>query len=137
MKFALLDRIEAVRPFTENEAWGLFRLAAFGEAIGWSLLISGILAARYKLPGHAYILPMAGQVHGLLFLFYFGILLAVYSSLRWPRGRSVVAALAGVVPFGTLVFEQWVVHADRRAGSRVFLYSMAAAMASEDMAPGQ
>lgn len=105
---SFLRKLEAIQPFTEREAWALFRIAAFGEAIGWALLISGILVNRYRLPGHVFALPIAGQIHGTLFLIYFGLLIAVYSSLRWPRKRFFIAALMGVIPFGTLIFEQWV-----------------------------
>lgn len=135
MKLVLLDKIEAVRPFTQHEAWGLFRLAAFGEAIGWSLLTTGVLASRYKLAGFMYMLPIAGQIHGLLFLFYFGILLATSSSLRWPRRWTVVAAAVGVIPFGTLIFEQWIVAAERRTNCKALLYRAVAATAHRDMLP--
>lgn len=102
-----LKKVEANRPFREREAWGLFRLAALGEAVGWTLLITGILLGRSNWSLHAYAVPIAGQLHGLLFLFYFGILIATFTSLRWSHPKLLIAAIAGVLPYGTLVFEQW------------------------------
>lgn len=114
MVLSLLRKLEATKPFTEQEAWSLFRLAALSEAFGWTLLISGILVEHFKLPLHRYAVPIAGQIHGLIFLAYFGILLATYTSLGWPRLKFVFAAAAGVPPYGTLVFELWAAHQRRK-----------------------
>jgi integral membrane protein len=112
---SLLARLEAIQPFTEDEAWNLFRLAALSEAVGWTILISGILIQRYKLPGSKIAIPIAGQVHGTLFIAYFGVLLAIYTSLQWPRKKVIFAAMAGVPPYGTLFFEQWAARKRKRA----------------------
>jgi integral membrane protein len=118
MKIAVLDKIESYKPFTEREAWGLFRIAALSEAAGWTILIAGILIDHFKLPLHNYAVPIAGQIHGMIFLAYFAILLATYTSLGWPRLKFVVAAAAGVPPYGTLVFELWAAHHRRQALGR-------------------
>ena len=73
--------IEATKPFTEREAWGLFRLAAFGEAFGWTILILGVAINRYNLTGAKYALPIAGQIHGSLFLIYCGYI-SQYPTVR-------------------------------------------------------
>ena len=114
MVLSFLRRLEATKPFTEQEAWSLFRLAALSEAFGWTLLISGILVDHFKFPLHRYAVPIAGQIHGLIFLAYFGILLATYTSLGWSRFKFVCAAAAGVPPYGTLVFELWAAHQRRK-----------------------
>ena len=103
---ALLRKLESQRPFTEGEAWGIFRLAAFAEAFGWTILIIGVGIDKYKLPLHQFAIPIAGRTHGTFFILYFVALLITYTSLRWPRGKFVVALVAGVPPYGTLVFEQ-------------------------------
>ncbi len=118
MKLVLLDRLEAIRPFSEAEAWGLYRIAALNEAVGWTLLIIGVAIRHFKWPGHAYAVPIAGQIHGTIFLIYFGVLLATYTSLRWSRGKFVFAALAGVPPYGSLLFEQWAAYQRRTKLSR-------------------
>ena len=86
-----LEKVESVRPFTEDEAWWLFRAVAFAEAIGWTILIIGLLIRHYGLIGHNIAVPIAGQIHGMIFLTYFGILLAVYSSLCWSRLQFLLA----------------------------------------------
>lgn len=104
---APLRRLEATKPFAEHEAWWLFRAAALAEAAGWTILIAGILIRHYQLPGSRIAVPIAGQVHGTIFIAYFGVLLATYSSLNWSRRKFLAAIVAGIPPYGTLAFEQW------------------------------
>jgi integral membrane protein len=130
---ALLRKLEASQPFTEREAWGLFRMAALGEAVGWTILITGIVVRKYKLPGHSFAVTLAGQIHGTLFIVYFGILIASYSSLRWPRKKFVLAALAGIPPYGTLLFEQWAMHVRRSTFWRIHLYSIAGSVIADKL----
>lgn len=115
MRLAFLDKLESMRPFTEKEAWNLFRITALGEAFGWTLLITGIVINHFKWPLYRYAIPIAGQVHGVIFVAYFGVLIATYSSLRWPRKRFIAGVLAGIPPYGTLVFEMWAAHIRRKA----------------------
>ena len=125
-----LTRLEAVRPFTEPDAWRVYRLAAFGEAFGWTLLIVALLIRHYRLPGHDAAVPVGGQIHGILFLSYFGVLLAMYTSLRWSRKRFFLALVSGVPPYGSLIFEQWAAHKRRRHHTRGFLTSVVLTLAS-------
>ena len=119
----LLDRVEAVRPFSEPDAWRVYRAAALGEAFGWTLLITGLLIRHYRWPGHEAAVPVSGQIHGILFLTYFGVVLAMYTSLRWPRRRFFIAIAAGVPPYGSLVFEQWTSRHRSRQLRQAFVYS--------------
>jgi integral membrane protein len=100
--------------FTEREAWSVFRLAAIGEAVGWTLLISGILIARYATPGNNDAVLIAGQLHGTLFLIYLAAVVAVCGSLRWSPHFTLLAGLVSVPPYGTLIFEQWLAHRRRQ-----------------------
>jgi integral membrane protein len=101
--------------FTDREAWSVFRFAAISEAVGWSLLISGIALKRYVLHGNNAAVEIAGQIHGIIFLSYIVAVLAVCRSLRWSPKKTIVAGLASVPPYGTLVFEQWAAHKRRQA----------------------
>jgi integral membrane protein len=116
---SVLHKIEATRPFTEDEAWLLFRIVALSEAVGWTILISGILIEHFNLPGHAYAVPIAGRIHGTIFIGYFGVILAIYSSLRWSRLKFLSAIVAGVPPYGTLLFEEWAARSRRNQFSRI------------------
>jgi integral membrane protein len=114
----LLGKIEAVKPFTEQEAWFLFRTAALAEAIGWTLLLSGILIRHLDSEAGRIAVAVAGRIHGIFFVAYFMVALAAYSSLRWNRIKFLIAIGAGVPPFGTFVFEQWAARTRRNTFSR-------------------
>lgn len=122
----LLKRLEAMRPFKPNEAWLIFRMAAFGEAIGWTLLISGILIKRYVVHGNNIPVLIAGQIHGTLFILYFAASIILYPSLYWKRSRALVAVAASVPPYGSLLFERVEAYRQRRHNfqtrSRVLIY---------------
>jgi integral membrane protein len=132
MPLTLLRKFEAARPFTEAEAWMLFRLAAFAEAIGWTLLIAGILIKQFIMPGNDTAVFIAGNIHGTIFLAYFAAPLVLYPSLGWSRWRALVALIAGVPPYGSLLFEQWAAHKRRAHGFKTYYHYLlyAALMAS-------
>jgi len=118
--YRLLQKFERARPFTEAEAWLLFRIAAIGEACGWTLLIAGILVGKYLMPGNDAAVIIAGQTHGMLFFGYMAAALGLYPSLGWSRWRGLAALIAGVPPYGTLVIEQWAAHKRHNAGFRTY-----------------
>ncbi|GAC1499410.1 MAG: hypothetical protein NVS1B10_02100 [Candidatus Saccharimonadales bacterium] len=93
--------------FTEDEAWNLFRFAAFAEAAGWAMLILGIALKQYILDGNDIPVKFAGQIHGSLFIFYIIIVFLVYKKLNWKSKKLIIAAFASVPPFGSLIFEQY------------------------------
>ena len=113
----LLKQYERTRLFTEGEAWMLYRLAAFAEAIGWTLLIAGILIERYITPGNNTAVLIAGNIHGTIFLAYFAAPLVLYPSLGWSRYKVIGAVITGVPPYGTLLFE---IYAAQRRKSHGF-----------------
>lgn len=113
-------RFEASRPFSQDEAWLLFRLAAIGEACGWTLLISGILCKRYITRGNNLPVLLAGQTHGMLFLVYLTAAIGLYPSLGWGRWQSLLATAASVPPYGSLLFEHWAARARQRQELRSF-----------------
>jgi len=103
----LLRRFEAARPFTEDEAWLLFRIAAIAEACGWTLLIAGILLNPHVSSHTNTALILAGRTHGMLFFVYCLASLGLYPSLGWSRWRALFALGFSVPPYGTLFFERW------------------------------
>jgi len=103
---SLLQSYEKNRPFTDEEAWTLFRLAAWGEALGWTLLIAGIALKQYALHGNNLPVLIAGQIHGTLFILYMVAAGLLYPSLGWRRFVALIAIAASVPPYGSLVFEQ-------------------------------
>lgn len=117
---AFLQKFEAVQPFSDREAWVVFRLAAIGEAVGWTLLIAGILTKRYLTPASNTPVIFAGRIHGTIFLCYLLAVGLTYSSLKWSRKRVIVAAAASVPPYGTLIFEQWAAYQRRSQALKTY-----------------
>jgi integral membrane protein len=118
--YELLKKFEAKRPFTESEAWMLFRIAAITEACGWTLLITGILITKYITPHSSTALILAGRTHGMLFTLYLLAAFGLYPSLGWPRWQAIVALAFSVPPYGTLVFEQWASAKRHNAGFKTY-----------------
>jgi len=116
----LLRQFEEARPFTENEAWLLFRIAAFGEAIGWTLLIAGILIKHYVTPGNDTAVLIAGQIHGMIFFGYLVAALGLYPSLGWSRWRAMISLAASVPPYGTLAVELYAAHKRSNNGFKTY-----------------
>ena len=100
-----IKKYESIQAFSAEEAWKIFKLTAIGEAVGWTILIVGILINYTHLPGQIYAIPIAGQIHGSLFLVYFTSVFFLYPSIEWDRTTFLFSLLAGVIPYGTLVFE--------------------------------
>ncbi len=92
--------------FTDKEAWWIFRLGAFLEAIGWTLLLSAIVYRSFDLPFADAFISVAGRLHGMFFVAYFAAVLATFRSMGWGLWRLGLALAAGVPPFTSLLFEQ-------------------------------
>jgi integral membrane protein len=92
--------------FTDAEAWGIYRFFAILEAVGWTLLILAI-AYRYTGWPHAdSVVSFAGHIHGIGFGLYFIFTLLVARSMEWGIWRVGTAIVAGMPPYGSLIFEQ-------------------------------
>lgn len=113
--------------FTDYEAWSLFRLAALAEAVGWTLLIAGIIIKYGLLQGNDAPVKVAGSVHGMLFLFYAVIAFVTYPSLGWTRLHAIFGLAASVPPYGSLLFERimagWRGYVSARQFAAVSLYN--------------
>lgn len=96
--------------FTDKEAWMLFRMFAFTEAVGWTLLISAIIYRRLDLPGYEIAISIAGTMHGLFFSLYFLFALLTARSMEWGFWRISAALLAGMPPYTSLVYERLIAY---------------------------
>jgi integral membrane protein len=124
VRLFFLERLESIKPFSEPEAWFIYKLAAFAEAIGWTLLIIAVVIRKYNLIGHSFVVVIAGRIHGTFFIAYFVILLVTYTSLNWSRQKFINAAIAGVPPYGSLVFEKWAAKKREDDQLRALLWSV-------------
>lgn len=112
------------QPFTDAEAWLLFKLAAFGEAVGWTLLISGIVLHDYIWVGNPYSIAIAGRIHGTLFLIYIVAVLVLSPSLKWRAWQTILASLCSVPPYGSLAYELFAAHRRRATRRHNLLWSL-------------
>ncbi|MGV9002290.1 MAG: DUF3817 domain-containing protein [Candidatus Saccharimonadaceae bacterium] len=92
--------------FTDKEAWGVFRFWAIIEAVTWTMLISAILYRRLGLPEAPSVISFAGHIHGIAFIFYFIFVLLLARSMEWRLLRIGSAIVAGMPPYGSIIFEQ-------------------------------
>ena len=105
-------RIPVISPldnvFRPREAWALFRWTAWGEAIGWTLLLIGILFQVMHWPGDSWLLPIGGSLHGMFVIAYMGAVFAIHRSFtpKWSTEKMIVAELINAIPYAVLVFEQ-------------------------------
>lgn len=102
-----LSYYQRFKPFTESQAWTLFKIAAIAEAIGWTLLIGGILLRDHVLAGNGIPVTIAGRIHGMMFAAYIIAVLALAPSLGWSWFRTLVAGAFSIPPYGSLVYEMW------------------------------
>lgn len=92
--------------FTDQEAWGVFRFFAILETVGWTLLIFAIVYRRLGLPEADSVVSFAGHLHGMGFVLYFIFALLVARSMEWGIWRISIAVIAGMPPYGSIIFEQ-------------------------------
>ena len=93
----------------------LFRTVAVAEAISWGVLLSAMFM-KYVTETEPFGLheggvPVAGAVHGGLFILYCLVTLNVREKFNWSGRTTLVALAAAIPPFCTYVFE---LVADRR-----------------------
>jgi integral membrane protein len=80
-------------------ALGRLRIIAFLEGCSFLLLgVTMILKYKYAMPGPNYVVGLA---HGVLFVFYVGLVLQVSIIHKWNLLKMFWAFLASLVPFGT------------------------------------
>lgn len=92
--------------FTDKEAWAVYRFFAFGEAVGWTLLIGAIIYRYAGLPEAASVISFAGHIHGILFGLYFLFVLITARSMGWGLWRIGFGLAAGIPPYTAVLYEQ-------------------------------
>ena len=85
-----------------------FRTFAIAELFTWAGLIAALIL---RGTGWANIVPIAGGVHGFVFLCYAVTTVFVWVNQRWRFRVGATGVALAIVPFATLPFELW---ADRR-----------------------
>jgi len=103
--------------FDLRTRFGWFRLVALAEAVSWMGLLTGMYFKYLGTPRTEIGVKVFGMAHGLIFIAFVVAALLVGIAARWNLGTWLLAALASVVPLGSVIFLIW---ADRtgRMGPR-------------------
>ncbi|ASU82852.1 DUF3817 domain-containing protein [Nocardiopsis gilva YIM 90087] len=83
-----------------------FRAIAAAEAVTWAALLIGMFF-KYVVVHNEIGVQIFGPVHGVAFIVYVAITLLAWHRLGWNLLTGVLALVASVPPFGTVIFERW------------------------------
>ena len=81
----------------------LFRSFATAEAITWAGLIAALVLRGTGVTDAA--VPIAGGIHGFVFLSYCVVTVFMWVNQRWGAGTGILGLLLSIVPFATVPFE--------------------------------
>ncbi|GAA1350136.1 DUF3817 domain-containing protein [Falsarthrobacter nasiphocae] len=82
----------------------LYRLVARAEAVTWALLLIG-MALKYVTKTTELGVRIGGLLHGIVFISYVVVTVAVWIDSRWSLGRGLLGLGSSILPFATLPFE--------------------------------
>lgn len=99
----------------------VFRVAAVAEAISWVGLLAAMFC-KYVLNLGEGGVPVLGMVHGIVFVSYVVVTLAVFRALAWRPTTLVFALLASVPPLVTWAFEKWALRSGKLDGPNQSAY---------------
>lgn len=85
----------------------LFRTVAIAEMFTWAGLISALILRGF---GIVNIVPIAGGLHGFVFLCYAVTTVFVWVNQRWRVPVVITGLTLAVVPFATVPFERVIDH---------------------------
>jgi integral membrane protein len=85
---------------------GRFRFLALAEAVSWAGLLIGMFF-KYVVVQNEIGMQAFGPIHGVIFIGYVLITLAVRTPQQWNNRTTFLALLASIPPFGTVIFERW------------------------------
>ena len=86
----------------------LFRRVAVAEAFTWAALLTGMFL-KYVTETTELGVRVFGMVHGVVFIAYLLMTLAVAVDQQWSRGRTLLGLACAIPPFLTLWFERYAV----------------------------
>ena len=95
------------------------RIAALAEAVSFLLVLSAMVA-KYGFeagPNGEGWVPVAGPIHGVIFLAYAALVLLGREEQRWSLGQTLLALVLSAVPFGGFYVEQRMITIPPRAAS--------------------
>ncbi|MGO3734256.1 MAG: DUF3817 domain-containing protein [Canibacter sp.] len=81
----------------------LFRTFAFAEVVTWAGLITALILRGTGVTDRA--VPIAGGVHGFVFLCYCVTTVFVWVNQKWRVGTGILGLACSVIPFATVPFD--------------------------------
>ena len=100
--------------FTDAEAWGVYRFAAYVEAGIWLYFILSILYGALGLPLAEEVVKYGRSLFGTAYGVYVIFVLIAARSMGWGVRCVAAAVLAGIPPFGSIVYERTVARRRRK-----------------------
>ncbi len=83
----------------------LFRTVAIAEACTWALLLVGMFL-KYVTETTELGVRVGGMLHGVVFIAFCLVTVAVGVDQRWSKGRTALGLLSAVPPFVTIWFDR-------------------------------
>lgn len=80
----------------------LFRTFAMAEMFTWAGLITALILRGFDITN---IVPIAGGIHGFVFLCYSTTTVFVWVNQKWRFALGISGLLLAIVPFATVPFE--------------------------------
>jgi len=81
-----------------------FRIIAIMEGISFVVLLFIAMPLKY-LADMPLAVRVVGMIHGILFILFVAMLADVSKTYKWPLRQSMMAFIASILPFGTLVYD--------------------------------
>lgn len=72
-------------------------VVTFAEAISWLFLLFGMVL-KYGFDNES-VVPVAGQIHGFMFLLFVFALLLTHFQERWAYSKTLLTFLESIPPF--------------------------------------
>jgi integral membrane protein len=96
-----------------------FRIVALLEATSFLLLLLVAMPLKYGAD-QPIAVEIMGPIHGVLFIAYVIMVLAIRDEMSWNLKTSVLVLLGAVVPFGGYVVDRWLerTYPDQLSGRR-------------------
>ncbi|WP_085522502.1 DUF3817 domain-containing protein [Tuberibacillus sp. Marseille-P3662] len=83
---------------------GIFRMIGYAEGVSYLVLLCIAMPLKYIFDYHM-VVTIVGGLHGGLFILYILGALIMTVVYRWRIIKTLLAALASVIPFGPFIFD--------------------------------
>ncbi|HSN59848.1 MAG TPA: DUF3817 domain-containing protein [Ferruginibacter sp.] len=88
-----------------DTSMGTFRLIGIMEGISYLLLLLIAMPLKY-MAGLPLMVKYMGWAHGVLFVLFGFYLIKVWVQYKWSFGKTTMAFIASLLPFGTFVLDK-------------------------------